>query len=57
MPSLIAQAASPSLGALLMERVGADGTLAVLFVTAVVDLLLALTLLGLLRASENIDRQ
>jgi hypothetical protein len=48
MPSLIAQAASPSLGALLMERIGADGTLAILFATAIVDLLLALTFLALL---------
>jgi predicted MFS family arabinose efflux permease len=48
MPSLIAQAASPSLGALLIERVGADGTLAVLFATAIIDLLLAVALFGLL---------
>ena len=40
MPSLIAQAASPSIGALLMDRFGANGTLAALFAIAVVDFLL-----------------
>jgi hypothetical protein len=48
MPSLIAQAASPSLGALLMEKVGVDGTLAALFVTAVIDVMLAAVLFCLL---------
>jgi MFS family permease len=48
MPSLIAQAVSPSLGALLMERLGADGTLAALLVTAILGVLLVLALLALL---------
>jgi hypothetical protein len=46
MPSLIAQAASPSLGALLMERFGANGTLAGLFGIAVIDLLLVIVLVA-----------
>jgi hypothetical protein len=44
MPSLVAQAASPSLGALLIERFGANGTLAGLFATAVIDFLLVVAL-------------
>ncbi len=55
MPSLIAQAASPSLGALLMERIGADGTLAILFATAIVGLLLALTLFALLPRQKTAE--
>ena len=46
MPSLIAQAASPSLGALVMERFGANGTLAGLFGIAVIDLLLVIVLVA-----------
>jgi predicted MFS family arabinose efflux permease len=49
MPSLIAQAVSPALGALLMMRWGASGTLAVLLATAVSNVLLVLALLALLR--------
>ena len=48
MPSLIAQAASPSVGALFMDRLGADGTLLVLFATAIIDVLLMVALLALL---------
>jgi hypothetical protein len=48
MPSLIAQAASPWLGALLMERFEASGTLAALFATAMVDVLLVFALFALL---------
>jgi MFS family permease len=45
MPGLVVQAASPSVGALLMERHGADGTLAALTAASVVALLLVLALL------------
>jgi hypothetical protein len=41
MPSLIAQAAAPSLGALLLERFGAYGTLATLFGLALINVALA----------------
>jgi MFS family permease len=44
MPSLLAQAASPILGALLMQRVGADGTIATLLGAAVLDILLVAAL-------------
>lgn len=37
MPSLIAQAAAPSLGALLLERLGPNATLAMLFAAALVN--------------------
>jgi predicted MFS family arabinose efflux permease len=48
MPSLIAQALSPSLGALLMERFDASGTLAALFATAILNVLLVFALVALL---------
>jgi MFS family permease len=48
MPSLIAQAVSPSLGALLMERFDPSGTLAALFATAILDVLLVIALFALL---------
>jgi hypothetical protein len=48
MPSLIAQARSPSLGAVLMERVDASGTLAALFATAILNVLLVFALFALL---------
>jgi len=40
MPSLIAQAVSPSIGALLLDKVGPDGTLLALVAAAIVDVLL-----------------
>jgi hypothetical protein len=40
MPSLIAQAASPSLGAMLIERFGVNAALAALFAVAVTNVLL-----------------
>ena len=49
MPSLVAQAASPSLGALLIRHFGSGGTLGVLFAVSVVDLLLAMALLALVQ--------
>ena len=51
MPSLLAQAASPVLGALLMERVGADGALAALLGAAVLDVILVVALLAWMRAT------
>jgi hypothetical protein len=48
MPSLIAQALSPSLGALLMERFDASGTLAALSATAVLNVVLVVALFALL---------
>ena len=51
MPSLLAQAASPVLGALLMQRVGADGALAALLGAAVLDVILVVALLAWMRAT------
>jgi Major Facilitator Superfamily len=48
MPSLIAQAVSPSLSVLLMERSGASGMLAALFAFAILDVVLVFALLALL---------
>jgi hypothetical protein len=48
MPSLIAQAASRLLGAFLMEGLGIDGTLAVLVVIAIIDVLVVVALLAAL---------
>jgi hypothetical protein len=48
MPSLIAQAASPSLGAILIERFGASGMLAALFAVAITNVVLVGTLFALL---------
>lgn len=49
MPSLIAQAAAPSVGALLLETAGLDGTLAFFVAAAVFNVLLAWSLFGILR--------
>jgi MFS family permease len=48
MPSLIAQAASPSLGAMLIERFGVNGALAALFAVAITNVLLVSGLFALL---------
>ena len=48
MPSLVAQAVSPSLSVLLMERSGASGMLAALFAFAILDVVLVFALLALL---------
>jgi MFS family permease len=50
MPSLIAQAASPSVGALLMDHGGANVTLAVLFVAAAVNVVVVAALFACSRA-------
>jgi hypothetical protein len=48
MPSLIAQAAAPSIGALLMQRFGPTVTLGALFALAVANVALVIVLFGLL---------
>lgn len=48
MPSLIAQAAAPSIGAMLMERFGPGVTLGALFAAAVVNVALVIALFGFL---------
>jgi len=49
MPSLIMQAASPSIGAILIERMGANGALAVLFAVALVNVGLVIVLFGVMQ--------
>ncbi|MCB8882926.1 MFS transporter [Acidisoma cellulosilytica] len=44
MPSLVMQAASPLLGSILIERLGADGALGVLFAVALTNVLLVIIL-------------
>jgi MFS family permease len=51
MPSLIAQAAAPSVGAALLEAYGADGTLGTLTAVAVANFLLAITMFASLARS------
>jgi MFS family permease len=46
MPSLVMQAASPSLGSVLIERLGANGALGTLFAVAIVNVLLVIVLFG-----------
>jgi hypothetical protein len=53
MPSLIAQAASPSIGAVLMDRFGPSGTLAALLAAAVVDVMLVVALFLCSRVEEQ----
>ncbi|MBI1775067.1 MAG: hypothetical protein HYR63_06950 [Proteobacteria bacterium] len=48
LPSLVAQAASPSIGALLLQGHGKDGMLGILLAAAGVNALVALTLFGLI---------
>ena len=53
MPSLLAQAASPVIGAFLMQRVGANGTLTTLLGVAVLDVVLVMTLLVWMRSINH----
>lgn len=53
MPSLIVQAAAPSVGALLLNTYGADITLGVLTGCAVVNVVLAVTLLMVIRLASG----
>lgn len=55
MPSLIMQAAAPSLGALLIDGIGADGALAALFLLALANVLLVLLLVVWLKAPKAKD--
>ena len=50
-PMLLAQAAAPSLGAVILDHAGADALVAVLFWAAIANIGLALVLLPLARAS------
>jgi hypothetical protein len=54
MPSLFAQAAAPWVGAMLLERVGAHGTLALVASVAVLNLLLTIALALLVRRSRSL---
>jgi hypothetical protein len=47
MPSLMAQAAAPTAGALLIEAFGIDAALSVVVVATIVNVALGLTLLSL----------
>jgi MFS family permease len=51
MPSLIAQAAAPSIGAALLGAYGADGTLAALTAVAVINVILAIAMFASLKRS------
>jgi len=53
MPSLIMQAASPSIGAILIERMGANGALAILFAIALVNVGLVIVLFGVMRKAKS----
>jgi MFS family permease len=53
MPAFIAQAASPALGALLIQWLGESGTLAVLVGIAVIDVALVLALVRLRKAGAD----
>ena len=53
MPSLIMQAASPSIGALLIDVFGAPAALAVLFATAIANVFLVACLYQLLRTRQR----
>jgi MFS family permease len=55
MPSLIAQAAAPSIGAALLSAYGASGTLATLLAIAVINCILASTMLASLKRSGQIQ--
>jgi hypothetical protein len=52
-PSLIAQAVAPSIGAILIEKLGAESTLAVVAAVAVFNVALTLLLFGLTRAHTS----
>lgn len=54
MPSLIMQAASPSLGSVLIERLGASGALGTLFTVALVNVLLGIVLFGFLQKRRQL---
>jgi len=53
MPSLIAQAAAPSIGALLIQAFGVDTTLAVIAAAAIANVMLTLTLLTIMKSPQR----
>jgi len=53
LPSLIAQAAAPSIGTALIEAVGVDGAMAVFVALAAVNVILASSLFLVLRRSSR----
>jgi hypothetical protein len=55
MPSLIAQAAAPSVGVLLLEVVGLDGALVVFLATAALNVLLTIGLFAMTARSISIN--
>ena len=55
-PSLIAQAASPALGAILIQALGAESALGVIVVVAVGNVALTLLLLALTSRSRSVNR-
>jgi MFS family permease len=55
MPSLLAQAAAPSIGALLLERVGANGMLAAVTAVAILNVLLGVALLAIVARHRRIQ--
>lgn len=55
MPVFIGQAASPSLGAMLIEHFGARGTLATLFAVALVNVVLVVFLLAVVRGQKSVQ--
>ncbi|WP_245525752.1 hypothetical protein [Mesorhizobium sp. M00.F.Ca.ET.216.01.1.1] len=57
MPSLLAQAAAPSVGALLLERAGAHGLLAVLSGLALINVALACGLAWLIAHRRGLQAQ
>jgi predicted MFS family arabinose efflux permease len=56
-PSLIAQAASPSIGAILIQALGADRALGIIVAVAVANVVLSLALLMLISRNRSISRQ
>ena len=53
MPSLIAQAAAPSIGAVLLEAAGLNGALAVILAAAAFNVLLVVGLFVMMRAPRQ----
>ena len=53
MPSLIAQAAAPSIGAALLEAAGLNGALAIVLTAAALNVLLVMALFVIMRAPQQ----
>src|SRR5262245_9476717 len=52
MPSLAMQAAAPSVGAILIEKLGANAALAALFAVALVNVVLVIVLFGVMQKQK-----